>query len=313
MEFLKTTGGTCTLLRMLLVGENKDLSLSKGLCVLSAPNTDVAYLANASQAGAHKLSPWSSGLLWKLLWLTYTLTSLVKGQIMSTFVPPIALLQFVSPILWKPDSSTYHSEVENLNKNHKSVLKHARGFQEHMTVLIGFQIMIFCWHKLSNLCASITEWWVDFSGWLRDRRSSWTMDFQMSPILSLCWRSSGLNILENSPKSSSSLIICLPNKHLVHILKNYSDGSVVVASYHMTIFCPFIYSTSVNSFFKFIQSFHIDCNRNIVIALPKWWMGWELFVVPRGSFCLLASSEAWNSHRTHLSVLSFCHLLLHIY
>lgn len=38
---------------------------------------------------------------------------LVKGQIMSIFVPSIALLQFVSPILCKPDSSTYHTEVEN--------------------------------------------------------------------------------------------------------------------------------------------------------------------------------------------------------
>lgn len=113
MEFLKITGGTCTLLRMLLVGENKDLSLSKGLCVLSAPNTDVAYLANASQADALKLSPWSSGLLRNLLWLTLTLTSLVKGQIMNTFVPSIALLQFVSPILRKSGSSTYHSDVEN--------------------------------------------------------------------------------------------------------------------------------------------------------------------------------------------------------
>lgn len=49
MEFLKITGGTCTLLRMVLVGENKDLRLSKDLCVLSAPNTDVVCLANGSK------------------------------------------------------------------------------------------------------------------------------------------------------------------------------------------------------------------------------------------------------------------------
>ena len=76
MEFLKITGGTCTLLRMLLVGETKDLSLSRGLCVLSASNTDVVDLANASQAGAHKLAPWFS---W-LLWFAYSLASLVKGK-----------------------------------------------------------------------------------------------------------------------------------------------------------------------------------------------------------------------------------------
>lgn len=99
MEFLKITGGTCTLLRMLLVGENKDLSLSKGLCVLSAPNTDVVYLANASQAGTHKLAPWSSGLLKDLLQFTYSPASLVKGQIMSIFVPSMTLLHFVSTVL----------------------------------------------------------------------------------------------------------------------------------------------------------------------------------------------------------------------
>lgn len=99
MECLKITGGTCTLLRMLLVGENKDLSLSKGLCVLSAPNADVVYLANASQAGAHKLALRSSGLLKNLLKFTYSLVPLVKGQILSMFVAPMTLSQFVSPIL----------------------------------------------------------------------------------------------------------------------------------------------------------------------------------------------------------------------
>lgn len=67
MERLKITGGTCTLMQILLVGKNKDLSLSKGLCVLSPLNTHVLYLANASQAGAHRLSLWSSRLLEKLL------------------------------------------------------------------------------------------------------------------------------------------------------------------------------------------------------------------------------------------------------
>lgn len=52
---------------MLLEGENKDLCLSKGLCVLSAPNTDVVYLANASQAGTHNLALWSSELSKNLL------------------------------------------------------------------------------------------------------------------------------------------------------------------------------------------------------------------------------------------------------
>jgi len=99
MEFLKIAGGTCTILGVLLVGENKDLSLSKGLCVLSAPNTVVVYLANASQAGAHKFALWSSGLLQSVLRFTYLLVPLVKGQIMSMFVPPVALAQFVSPIL----------------------------------------------------------------------------------------------------------------------------------------------------------------------------------------------------------------------
>lgn len=99
MQFRKITGGTCTLLRMLLVGENKDLSLSKGLCVLPAPNTDVVYLASASQAGAHKLALWSSGLLKYVLRFTYSLVPSVKGQILSMFVPPMTLVQFVSPIL----------------------------------------------------------------------------------------------------------------------------------------------------------------------------------------------------------------------
>lgn len=98
MEFFTITGGTCTLLRMLLVGENKDLSLSKGLCVLSAPNTDW-YLASASQAGAHKLALWSSGLLKNVLRFTYSLVPLVKGQILSMFVPPMTSVQFLSPIL----------------------------------------------------------------------------------------------------------------------------------------------------------------------------------------------------------------------
>lgn len=70
MEFFRITGGTCTLLRMLLVGENKDLSLSKGLCVLLSPNADVVYLANASQAGSHKLAPWSSVILKNLVWFS---------------------------------------------------------------------------------------------------------------------------------------------------------------------------------------------------------------------------------------------------
>lgn len=70
MEFFRTTGGTCTLLRMLLVGENKDLSLSKGLCVFLSPNADVVYLANASQASAHKLALWSLGILKNLLWFS---------------------------------------------------------------------------------------------------------------------------------------------------------------------------------------------------------------------------------------------------
>lgn len=99
MEFLKITGGTCTLLRMVPVGENKDLRLSKDLCVLSAPNTDVVYLANASQAGAHKLALWSSGVLKNLLRFTYLLVPLVKWQILSMFVPPVTLVQFISPIV----------------------------------------------------------------------------------------------------------------------------------------------------------------------------------------------------------------------
>lgn len=107
-------------------------------------------------------------------------------------------------------------------------------FWEQMLVLIFFQIVILCWHEPSNLCASAVEWWVKFVGWLRDRRLFGSKDFPVSYILSHLL---AFNILENSAVVQ---LICLPHKHLVHILRNFSDGPVVVASYQLISLCPLI-------------------------------------------------------------------------
>lgn len=49
------------------------------------------------------------------------------------------------------------------------------------------------------------------------------------------------------------------------------------------------------------------------MALLKWWMGWGHFVVPQGSFYLWPTLLRFGTNSTPLSVLSFCHLPVHIY